>query len=281
MSPSRRTPPVPAVLRLVQVLVHARVRVTGEELYREVADLTGAAPGVEVLVSGCGDGVTTEWLATRTGASVTGVDPDAGRIECAERRARSGEHAASLTYTHAPLDDLPHETAVFDVAIGEPGLAASRDPGRCVAELVRVTKPMGSVVLLQPTWTSESAEATRALLAERLGLRPQLVMAWKQMMRDASVVDLQVQDWTTGRGASRRSGRMPAIAPTLTWQQKLSQVGRRWRGGERGRELSGGHGSDGRDVVASESDLIRELARERALGFLLIKGVKWPHGTNG
>ena len=27
-------------------------------------------------------------------------------------------------------------------------------------------------------------------------MRPRLVVEWKQMLRDAGVVDLQVQDWT-------------------------------------------------------------------------------------
>jgi len=29
--------------------------------------------------------------------------------------------------------------------------------------------------------------------------------------------------------------------------------------------------------VAREQELLRELSRERALGFQLIHGVKWPH----
>ena len=55
---------------------------------------------------------------------------------------------------------------------------------------------MGAVVLLQLTWSSEISPAARALLVERLGMRPHLLMEWKQMLRDAGVVDLQVQDWT-------------------------------------------------------------------------------------
>jgi hypothetical protein len=31
--------------------------------------------------------------------------------------------------------------------------------------------------------------------------------------------------------------------------------------------------------VERETTLLRELSRERALGFQLIKGVKWPHAT--
>jgi len=61
-----RVPPVPAVLRLVQMMVLGRWRATGEELYREVADLVDAGSGKEIVVSGSGEGETSEWLAAKS-----------------------------------------------------------------------------------------------------------------------------------------------------------------------------------------------------------------------
>ena len=271
MSDSERVPPVPAVLRLVQMVVLGRWRATGEDLYRELVHLLEPAPGKEVLVSGCGDGVTAEWLARRTGAAITGVDPSPERIGRAEARRRAITIPPALTYQQAPLDDLPHEDEVFDASVGEPVLAAATDPERAVAELVRVTKPMGPVVLLQPTWSSDIAMGARELLVERLGLRPHLLVEWKQMLRDAGVVDIQVQDWTSGgpgASATRATGSRPAFEPKLNWQQKMQIAGRAWRRwGWR----------EARGAVERETTLLRELSRERSIGFQLIKGVKWPH----
>jgi hypothetical protein len=272
MRASQSVPPAPAVLRLVQLAVLGRWRATGEDLYREVVGLTELGPGQELLVSGCGEGVTAEWLATRTGAAVTGVDPDAERIERAEARARALPEPLPLSYEQGALDDLPHETAVFDGAVGEPVLAAAASPERAVEELVRVTKPMGSVVLLQLTWSAELGDEGRELLVERLGLRPRLLVEWKQMLRDAGVVDIQVQDWTSGGPGSpgRASGTMRGVGaePPLTWQQKMQIVSRAWRQwGWR----------EARGAVERETTLLRELSRERAIGFQLIKGVKWPY----
>ena len=188
MSAPPRVPPVPAVLRLVQMVVLGRWRATGEELYREVADLMEAQPGKDILVSGAGEGETSEWLAAKTGASVTGVDPNEERIERAEARARELKTPLMLSYQHASLDDLPHESNVFDGAVGEPLLSSAADPERAVAELTRVTKPMGPVVLLQLTWSSDMSESAREMLVERLGLRPHLLIEWKQMMREAGLV---------------------------------------------------------------------------------------------
>ena len=271
MSLSHSAPPVPRVLRLVQETVLGRWRAASEDLYREVGRLTEAVPGSEVLVAGCGDGRTTEWLATRTGAAVAGVDPDVERIARAEQSARALAEPLPLVYQQAPLDDLPHETAVFDAAVAEPVLAAAASPERAVEELARVVKPLGAVVLLQLSWSAELTAETRALVVERLGLRPRLLVEWKQMLRDASVVDIQVQDWTWGA-----PGCTPVVFPPadesarLSWQDKMQILGRGWRqGGWR----------EARGAVEREIALLRNLSRERAIAFHLIKGVKWPHPT--
>ena len=216
---------MPAVLRLVQRSVLGRWRATGEELYRELSALAEAGPGDELLVSGCGEGATTEWLARRTGATVTGVDPERQRVDRAESRLRGIGRQLPLQYELAALDDLPHESNVFDAAIGEPLLSAAADPARAVAELVRVTKPMGVVILLQLTWSSDIAPEARERVVERLGLRPYLLVEWKQFLRDAGAVDLQVQDWTTGG-----DGVLPreVVAPEtqLGWREKAQILGR-------------------------------------------------------
>src|SRR5258705_12898894 len=101
-------PPVPAVLRLVQMVLLGRWRATGEELYREVADLAEARAGTEVLVSGCGEGGTAEWLASRTGAVVTRVDPHPVRIARAGQRLRQSPPAPAGTVGGGKPGDPPH-----------------------------------------------------------------------------------------------------------------------------------------------------------------------------
>ena len=256
------------MLRLVHTVMLEKWRATGEELYREVAALTEAKVGAELLVSGCTDGVTAAWLATRTGAAVTGVDPDARSIAGAEARARAvAGMGVAPSYEVAPVDDLPHEDAMFDAAIGEPSIAAAARPYRAVTELVRVTRPMGRVVLLLPTWTPEIPLEHREPIVERLGLRPHLLAEWLQMLRDAGVVEVVVQDWSDGGPGARATGNHPVV-PQLTWQQKLHIAGRTlarrgWRAA--------------RVAVQREAELLRELSSVQAVGFHLISGVKWPY----
>ncbi|MEO8945001.1 MAG: methyltransferase domain-containing protein [Gemmatimonadaceae bacterium] len=244
-----------------------RWRATGEDLYREVASLADLAKGQEILLAGCGRGMTTEWLARRTGASVTGVDPDEEDIALAEEHAR--ETGLALSYQSSALDDLPYETAVFDAAIGEPEIAAAANTEHAVAELARVTKPMGAVVLLQLTWSSELPASRRELVVERLGLRPRLLVEWKQMLRDAGVVDIQVKDWTNECDDELASGSDEA-APRLNWQAKLQVMGR---------ALRRAGWAEARQALVRETELLRDLSRERSMNFSIIKGVKWPHAA--
>jgi ubiquinone/menaquinone biosynthesis C-methylase UbiE len=265
MDEGKRATPAPAVLRLVQRAIIDRWRATGEDLYREVARLADIEAGQEIVVAGCGRGVTTEWLAHRTGASVTGVDPDEEDVTQAEEHAR--ETGLALSYQHAELDDLPYETNVFDAAIGEPEIAAAGDTEKAVAELVRVTKPMGAVVLLQLTWSSELPASRRELVVERLGLRPRLLVEWKQMLRETGVVDIQVKDWTNECDDELATGG-EGSSPHLNWQAKLQVMGRALR-------RSGW--AEARQALVRETELLRDLSRERSMNFSIIKGVKWPH----
>jgi SAM-dependent methyltransferase len=252
-----------------------RWRATGEDLYREVARLADIENGQEIVVAGCGRGVTTEWLSRRTGASVTGVDPDEDDIAQAEEHARTDE--LGIAYQQSELDDLPYENSVFDAAIGEPQVAAAASAEKAVAELARVTKPMGSVVLLQLTWSSELPESRRELVVERLGLRPRMLVEWKQMLRDAGIVDIQVKDWTNECDDELASA-TGVSTPHLNWQGKLQVMGRALR-------RSGW--AEARQALIRETELLRDLSRERSMNFSIIKGVKWPHplplsaATNG
>lgn len=261
-------PPAPAVLRLAELLVRDRWESVAEGLYREVAALANAGPGAEIFVSGCGNGVTSELLARRTGAAVTGADPDPERIREAEGRTRAA--GSRVVYEIAPLDDLPFETDVFDCALGAPGIAAAADPDRALAELVRVTKPMGTVLLIQPTWTASLSTRVRSAVAARLGVLPRHVVEWKRRLREAGLVEIEVQDWGDGGQPLGRlsTGSMETVKPELTWRHKVQIVGHAWRRfGLRGT----------REALAREEDLLRELTRDRALSLVLFSGTKWPH----
>jgi len=259
------------MLDLVRLSPSAVFPPGGEALYRQIAILTELQPEQEVLDAACGRGVTTSFLARTYGVQGTGIEPDEHLVSEAEQRARELGLAERLTFQAAPLDDLPFKDGVFDVSIGEIGLAATVDPARAIRELARVTRPMGSVVLVQLIWTGHVDEARKEILVQHLGARPMLLVEWKQMLREAGVVDLIVEDWSD-RPSPFRPAPMPFpdFAEIFSLRQKV-QILRRamarwgWRGV--------------RGAILREQLIHRLLTRERALGLTLIRGTKWDGGS--
>ncbi len=247
----------------------------GEELYRQIARLVELHEGAEVLDAACGRGITTQFLATNYGVEAAGVDPDERLIREAEQRARQQGEDARLSFQAAPLDDLPYRDGIFDVTIGEIGLAASVDPAAAVRELARVTKPLGAVVLVQLIWTGNVDPRRREILVRHLGARPMILVEWKQLLRDAGVVDLMVEDWSDSPSPFRPAGRtaapFPDFAEIFTVREKLRIL---WRAMERW-----GWGGV-RGALVREREIHHLLTRERVLGLSLIKGTRWiPEGA--
>jgi hypothetical protein len=234
-------------------------------LYRHLARLVELGPDSEFLVVPSAHGRTVQFLAELTAAAGAGVDPDRELVEAATARARDANLAERLHYEVAPLDDLPYQDAVFDVTIGEIGLGAAADMEAAVRELVRVTRPMGTVVLIQFTWTGAIDPARRESVVASLGVRPLLLVECKQLLREAGVVDLYVEDWTDS-GGGRHPGPLGVLVEGGSPRDRLTILWRAWRSwGWHGVRMALGSGAAVRELVA----------RERILGLSLIKGIRW------
>ncbi|HEX7089033.1 MAG TPA: methyltransferase domain-containing protein [Longimicrobiales bacterium] len=238
----------------------------GEGLYRHLARLAELGPDREFLVVPCGQAAATEFLARTTGAAGSGVDPDEGLVERATERAKAAGLAERLHYEHAPLEDLPYQDAVFDVAIGDIGLAAAADVEAAVRELVRVTRPMGSVLLVQLVWTGNVSPERRQAVEEHLGVRPLVLVEWKQLLRDAGVVELHVEDWADGAGDHRQRAALRGLVEFLSLRDRLEML---WRAGRQ-------WGWRGVPAALARDRQVRALlTRERVLGLSVIKGTRW------
>lgn len=256
----------PSMLDLVRLSRAPVFPPGGEEMYRQIARLTEMEEGSEVLDAACGRGVSTLFLASNYGVEGTGVDPDPTLIRDAEERARAAGLEHRATFQAAALDDLPYRDGIFDVTIGEIGLAATVDPARAVRELVRVTKPMGAVVLVQLIWTGNVDPARRSVLVSHLGARPMILVEWKQLLRDAGVVDLLVEDWSDAPSPFRPVTPFPDFARIFSLREKMSIL-------RRAQQRWGWRGVRG--AILREREIHQLLTRERVLGLSLIKGTRW------
>lgn len=100
--------------------------------------------GERILDVACGTG-NAAILAARQGAEVIGVDGSERLIEVAAQRGRM--EAVGGEWRVGDIEDLPFEDDHFDGVISVFGVIFAEDPERAAAELKRVAKPGGRIVL--------------------------------------------------------------------------------------------------------------------------------------
>lgn len=116
-----------------------------DALERELLfELLGPVAGLSVLDVGCGDGALAAELA-RHGALVTGLDPDKAMLTRARRRAET--ESPSLQFVEGRAESLPFNDASFDRVVAVTVLCFVPQAGRAVAEMARVLKPGGRLVV--------------------------------------------------------------------------------------------------------------------------------------
>jgi len=99
----------------------------------------GRLDGLRVLDAGCGTGRFTAAFE-RPAARLAGVDLDPAMLTVAARRVRAPLLAADA-------GELPFRDAAFDVTIAVTVCEFTASPAALVAELARVTRPGGRVVI--------------------------------------------------------------------------------------------------------------------------------------
>jgi len=105
-------------------------------------------PGARVLDVGCGAGQLA-LPAARAGAVVTGVDIATNLIEQAQ--ARAGAEGLAIRFDEGDAEQLPYDDAAFDVVLSLIGAMFAPQPERVAAELVRVCRPGGRIIMAN--WT--------------------------------------------------------------------------------------------------------------------------------
>lgn len=140
------------VAERMDTLYRTRDLVRRRELVR---DALGVNLGDRVLDLGCGPGFGTVELLDRVGAtgSVVGVDRSPQMLEAAARRC-TGHH--NVTLHEADATALPVDDAVFDRALSVQVIEYVPEVTAALAELRRVLRPGGRVVVWDVDWSTVS-----------------------------------------------------------------------------------------------------------------------------
>ncbi|ATY59712.1 Methyltransferase type 11 [Cordyceps militaris] len=175
-----------------------------EEKLFESLDLP---PGSRVLDAGCGVGHVSLYLAGR-GLQMTGIDITDHHLEKARRNiAKSAPLSSRVSIQKMDYHDLQtFEPGSFDGAFTMETLVHADDAAKVAAELYRVLRPGGHIVLNEYDYNFSSedeigpefAKAMRQMSAH--GAMPTWDVARKgyfeRLLADAGFVDVQVQDYS-------------------------------------------------------------------------------------
>ncbi len=140
---------------------------------RRVSDLLRLEPGSSAIEIGCGLGHDAEALAHRVGPTGRVVGIDASQALIAQATTRTQPLGLPLRFQVGDAQALPFPDDSFDAARAERVLQHLEDPARAVRELVRVVRPGGRIVVLEPDGDTISVggvslEVTRALVRHKV-----------------------------------------------------------------------------------------------------------------
>jgi ubiquinone/menaquinone biosynthesis C-methylase UbiE len=131
---------------LLRYLDRAKLQPTLQQLRSRMIELLRLPDPARLLDAGCGLGTEAMELARTGHVEVAGIDSSPAMIDAARRRA-SGT-GVPVSFSQADAADLPFPDGHFDACQAQTLLGHVADPVPVVAELVRVTRPGGRIVLL-------------------------------------------------------------------------------------------------------------------------------------
>ena len=126
--------------------------------------------GQRVLDVGCGPGTDTITLSRLVGPEgrVVGIDADAEMVAKANERARAAGVGELVTHKVGDALSLPFEAGEFDASRSERLFEHLLHPEQVLAEMTRVTRPGGRVVVLDTDWATVSFDTPHTDLERRL-----------------------------------------------------------------------------------------------------------------
>jgi arsenite methyltransferase len=198
----------------MQAYVGITKHIGGRAATDELLALCHIARAREVLVVGCGIGVSCAYIAKKHGCRVMGVDISEKMIEWSHKRAREERVEDKVEFRAADVLDLPFEDNRFDAVLVESVIAFVDDKARAIRECVRVTRPGGYVGLNESFFTVPPTAATSEIVRRELGVDIPLVQTW-QALWDVS-------------GLHNRVVNLHRIKARHEIRDRLQWIGARW-----------------------------------------------------
>lgn len=170
---------------------------------QRVHALLNLQPGLQVLDAGTGTGEDAQEMAklVAPGGQVVGLDFSQIMIDEAKRRVQ--DPGLPLRFVQGDIQHLPFADATFDRCYADRIFVHLPDPRLALAELVRVTRPGGLILVVDgdhetQVLNSPYPEVTRRFFRFRNdGMRqPDIGHRLYALFKDADLIDVQVEPLT-------------------------------------------------------------------------------------
>lgn len=169
-----------------------------------IAERLSLSPGGQVLDVGCGTGDDARILASLVGphGQVTGIDASKTMIEVAQER--SSASALPVQFAVGDVFSLDFSDSAFDACRCETVLMhLDGEPARAIAEMVRVTRPGGRVVLSEFHWDALVIDHPDQTRTRRIvhTVCDAIRHGWiggqlPRLMANVGLIDIQVEGYT-------------------------------------------------------------------------------------
>jgi ubiquinone/menaquinone biosynthesis C-methylase UbiE len=171
-----------------------------QQYKQHVRVLLDLYPGLQVLDAGTGTGEDAQEMAklVTPGGQVVGLDFSQIMIDEAKRRMQ--DSSLPLRFVQGDIQHLPFENAAFDRCYADRIFIHLPDPHLAIAELVRVIRPGGKILIAEGDPESQVLDSPYPDVTRRFfrfrndGMRqPDIAHRLYALFMDAGLLDVQVE----------------------------------------------------------------------------------------
>ena len=163
--------------------------------------------GSVALDVGCGPGIDTVLLGEIVGPTgkVLGIDFDQEMIVAADKQVEKAGVSGWVKHQHGDATHLPFENKHFDACRSERVFQHLFDPKQALAELWRVTKPGGWIVVVETDWSTLTIDAAETeilqkylrIIVEDMHNSPYVARHLYALFRQQGLVDITLEGYVT------------------------------------------------------------------------------------
>lgn len=207
---------------------YERIAETFAAIHDRVVEALALGPGVRMLDVACGTGGVA-LRAARAGADVTGIDISADQL--AKARAAAVAEGLSIRFDEGDCQELPYADADFDAVASAFGAIFAVDHERTAAELARICRPGGRLVLTawpEDDWSEVHAKAGRTFPGEAAASEWAEEAHVRALLGDAFELELESGEWRMEAGSGEELWEIASTSmpPLRAWLAGLDDAAR-------------------------------------------------------